>query len=296
MKDRHFFIEIVNQKQGFAFKAGVLETLNRSNYGKKYLVETAEDFDVFYQILEENYRQNASKNKADLLVYIHGLWGDRRGYFANNLHESDVHYAQNSESSVAFTLSIIWHTHYPSYWYCQKKCKIIAENFAPFFWKNTSKMQEIVSKMPFSGKMHLLCHSMGNYFFEKMLPSSSQLTQPIFQEIVLAAADVADDFMEKQDSALKSIGHEIVVLNNQKDRLLWLSKWANWRSRLGNQTPQYFDEKKSNFRIIEVSKIQDVRGLLSRLNQHAHYHASYDVLSQLNGVFKKHQKENLPIR
>lgn len=296
MKDRHFFIEIVNQKQGFAFKAGILETLNRSNYRKKYLAETADDFDVFYQILEENYHQNTSKNKADLLVYIHGLWGDRRGYFANNLHQSDVHYVQNLESSVAFTLSIIWHTHYPSYWYCQKKCKIIAENFAPFFWKNTLKMQEMASKTTFLGKMHLLCHSMGNYFFENMLVTKPQTTQPIFQEIVLAAADVDADFMEKQDAVLKSVGHEIVVLNNRKDRLLWLSKWANWRARLGNQTPQYFDEKKPNFRIIEVSKSQDVRGLLSRLNQHAHYHASYDAISQLNCVFKKHQKENLPIQ
>ena len=293
---RHFFIEIINQKQGFAFKAGILETLNRSNCRKKYLAETADDFDVFYQILEENYHQNTSKNKADLLVYIHGLWGDRRGYFANNLHQSDVHYVQNLGSSVAFTLSIIWHTHYPSYWYCQKKCKIIAENFAPFFWKTMLKTAEITSKTPFSGKMHLLCHSMGNYFFENMLVTKPQMTQPIFQEIVLAAADVAADFMEKQDTVLKSVGHEVVVLNNRKDRLLRLSKWANWRARLGNQAPQYFDEKVPNFRIIEVSKTQDVRGLLSRLNHHAHYHASCDVLSQLNRVFKKHQKENLPIQ
>lgn len=285
MQPNHFFIEIKNQGNGYALQAGSLESINRFYCKKHYLTQKDMDWDVLWSAFQKAYTQNSREKKADILVYIHGLWGDRRGYFANNLHQSDINYIQNPDSPIAATFTIIWHTPIPHYTYCRKKCAVIAQFFTPHFWSFVEKMQNDLTEMSNSGKIHLLCHSMGNHFLETMLPKA-QFEKPIFQEFVMAGADVSTDFFEKHNTQLQRLSNRVIVLNNKKDRLLVISTWLNRKKRLGNTPPQYLNEKYPSVFAVETSHVRDVKTIMGWLHQHAHYHTSERVMLFLSKAFK----------
>ena len=286
MQSKHFFIEIKNRQNGFSIQTGSLESVNQFYYKKKYFKENEGNFTSFYAEFQKTYSDCVAENKADILVYIHGLWSDRHSYFSKNLYQSEMHYIQNPESPIALTLTIIWHTPHLSYLYCRKKCATIAQYFAPYFWESVLQIKDSINKTPFNGKLHLLCHSMGNHFFETLLSATPSVNEPIFQELVMAAADVDADFFDTHYETITDLSQRILVLNNEKDRLLSFSKWLNRVKRLGNTPPQYLNEKYATVFATETSSVRDVRSLISFLNQHAHYQASASVMQYLNAVYK----------
>jgi esterase/lipase superfamily enzyme len=92
--------------------------------------------------------------------------------------------------------------------------------------------------------MNLLCHSMGNFMLGGSLPAflqASYTDQPIFDEIVLAAADEpADTFAALNHGRLADLGRlgrEVTIYYNNDDVAMGLSHIVNKDYRLGYDGP-----------------------------------------------------------
>jgi esterase/lipase superfamily enzyme len=280
---QHFFIEIKETRQGFVIKRGTIESVNAFMHKKNYSTLSDKSFD---ETLCEALKTSGRK---DALIFIHGVWAYGRP-LAYHLRQFDKHIIQKTDSNIAFTLNIIWHTPMPSYIISRRQCKRLAVAMAPQFWQTMTNLLKIKDLEP---KLHLLCHSMGNYFFENLLQNKSSHHTNIFEQILLVAADVDIDFFETHINSMKALTKRVVLLNNKKDVLLGASRYLNGVRRLGKGTPQYFEPFEPFVKATEIGSVKDVRNLIAMSGQHIHYNASVSVLNYIKSlleggeVFKK---------
>lgn len=282
----HFFIEITEQNKAYVLKAGQFESQNKAYFTKNYLANTEAEWAQFWLVFQNAYQANALDSKADVLLYIHGYFSGSTFQLNKILGKSNNYYTLNPNSSIALTLTVIWHTDYRLYNYTRRLCKNRAEVFAPSFWSAVLTLRDLLNERGLAGKTHLMCHSMGNYFLEKMLPVKPKADKPLFQEFVMAAADVRDDFYEKQHLTIGRLSHRTLAINNRKDFALAVSKWLNRQARLGKYPPQYLHNKYASIFATDVSEVRDVESVIGWFNQHLHHQASKKVILYLSRVFK----------
>jgi esterase/lipase superfamily enzyme len=272
----HFFIEIKETRHGFVIKRGTIESVNAFMHKKKYSTQSEESFD-------ENMRDAfKTSGKKDALIFIHGLWAYSRP-MAYHLLQFDKHIIQKTDSNIAFTLNIIWHTPMPSYIISRRQCKRLAVAMAPQFWQTMTNLLKIKDLEP---KLHLLCHSMGNYFFENLIQNKPSNKSTFFEQILLVAADVDIDFFETHINNMKALTKGVVLLNNKKDVLLGASRYLNGVRRLGKGGPQYFEPFEPFVKATEIGDVKDVRNLIALSGQHIHYNASVTVLNYIKSLLK----------
>jgi esterase/lipase superfamily enzyme len=116
-------------------------------------------------------------------------------------------------------------------------------------------------------RMHLLCHSMGNYLLggavEAWFRATPQPGPPIFDEIILAAADEqADTFSRPNGGRLSNLwrlGREITVYFNNDDVAMALSRVVNRSFRLGDDGPP--DKADTRFYSPNVYEFVDCTGV-----------------------------------
>jgi hypothetical protein len=281
----HFFIEIMEQNKSFILKAGVFQLDEKGRYKKRFLTENETDWTDFLLIFQQTYALKSVENKADILFYIHGLWSGSSMQTGKNIKRFNNFYTQDPQSSVALTVSVIWHSGFSSYFLTRHLCKKRAVVVGESLWKFIEKTKDMLEKTGKNGVNHLVCHSMGNYFLENILTFKPVFNKPIFQELVMAAADVGDCFYERLQTPIRHISERVLVLNNKKDRSLSISKWLNRQTRLGKHPPQYFTEKYASVYATEVSGVKDVKNKVGLFNQHQHHQVSTTVKLYLRGVF-----------
>jgi esterase/lipase superfamily enzyme len=272
---KHFFIEIKETPQGFVIRRGSMERVNSLVHKKNYTPQSDESFD---ETLRDTFK---TSGKKDALIFIHGLWAYSRP-MAYHLLQFDKHVFQKTNSNIAFTLNIIWHTPMPSYFFSRRQCKRLALAIAPFFWNAMHNLLKIKDLEP---RLHLLCHSMGNYFFENLLQNKS-LNKKIFDQILLVAADVDIDFFEKYTDDMKALTKRVVLINNKNDVLLKVSRYLNRVHRLGIAPPQYFEDFQPFLKTTEISQVKDVKNLIALSGQHIYYNASVKVLTYIKSLLE----------
>jgi esterase/lipase superfamily enzyme len=273
---KHFFIEIKETPQGFVTRRGVIESVNALVHKKKYSTQSDEAFD------EALHNAFKTSGKKDALIFIHGLWAYSRP-MAYHLLQFDKHIVQKTDSNIAFTLNIIWHTPMPSYFISRRQCKRLALGIAPIFWNSIDNLLKIKGLEP---RLHLLCHSMGNYFFENLLQNKPSHKAKVFEQILLVAADVDIDFFEKYTDDMKALTKRVVLINNKNDVLLKVSRYLNRVRRLGIAPPQYFDNFQPFLKATEISQVRDVRNLIALSGQHIYYNASVKVLNYIKSLLE----------
>jgi len=139
-----------------------------------------------------------------------------------------------------------------------------------------------------SGKIHLLCHSMGNYVLENALASKvlgySGGTLPrIFDQIFLCAPDVRDDAMEQGAlNRLHEMGNRVSIYYNDGDVAMHFSEYTkHFGDRLGhtgNARPAMVHNK-----IHQIDCSCVVRGF----TEHSYYQwatVNEDIMQSILGV------------
>ena len=283
-KVNHFFIEIKENRSGFSIQSGKLQVVNASQYKKEY--QKQHSIEDFMRLIQAAYSQCERK---DGLIFIHGVWAYGRP-LAYHLSQFERHIFQKPDSTIAFTLNIIWHTPPPSYAKSRKQCQRLAVEIAPVFWKlmdNLLKIKEL------DANLHLLCHSMGNYFFENLMESKPDYNEKVFNQIIMAAADVDVDFFSKQLPLMQALTQRVILLNNRHDVLLGVSRYLNQARRLGNAPPQYFAPFSPFVSATEIGSVRDVRNLIALGGQHIYYNASAKVMAYLGGLLKGENPDEL---
>jgi Alpha/beta hydrolase of unknown function (DUF900) len=267
---KHFFIEIKESSKGFVIKRGVIKSVNALMHKKTYSTESDELFD---ESLRDAFK---AANKKDALIFIHGLWAYGRP-LAYHLRQFDKHIVQKTDSNIAFTLNIMWHTPMPSYILSRRQCKRLALALAPQFWQTIDNLLKIKDLEP---RLHVLCHSMGNYFFENLI-QTKPLNKKAFEQTLMVAADVDIDFFDTHINSMNTLTKRVVLLNNKNDLLLGVSRYLNRVPRLGKGAPQYFEPFGPFVKATEISSVKDVRNLIALGGQHIHYNASAKVLGYI---------------
>ncbi len=253
----------------------------------------------------------ASKN--DILVFIHGA--------ANTFEDSIKRAAYNQQWLAAANLSGVnsnfdiitfsWPGTDYDYWnpigdffdyrHDQHSAEHSAYHLCLFFHQLFRLRQSIGTR-----RMCLLCHSMGNYAFagavEQWFRDPAVAAQPLFDEVVLAAADETARTFKMPNggrlSNLRRLAREITVYFNNDDMMMDLSHMVNDGGyRLGYDGPPNTSDL--NFFPVKIYEFVDCTGVNDFItdefdNSHQYYRASptvrADIAQGLAGLVPKRPK------
>ena len=226
----HFFIEI--KKKNIVVGKHAERNLRK---------QTLQTFSKNKIDLDEVLKIVASKEDENVLLYIHGVWGNISSYHKNSIKKL------GGIKGVDKTISIIWHPgglrYEPAWKRTIDKGKIIA----PI-------LQAIVSQK--KNKYFLLCHSMGHRLLEGAM-DEMDLSEMQFQTVFLMAPDLDIDVFSKKLFALPSIANKVILFNHKKDRMLKVSKMVHRRERLGLNAIEHLED----FKKIENLNLKDISSL-----------------------------------
>ncbi|MBX2894837.1 MAG: alpha/beta hydrolase [Cyclobacteriaceae bacterium] len=139
--------------------------------------------------------------------------------------------------------------------------------------------------------IHVLCHSMGNQVFERMVKeiiSSHIPAAPIFKQVVLAAPDIDNDALEpnKPLHHITDFCDRVHIYFHKSDDALKISNLTkNKTNRLGLTGPTRPLELRMNVNVVEASKIKDAQGIEEKLIDHWYYVNSETVAHDIRQVF-----------
>ncbi len=128
------------------------------------------------------------------------------------------------------------------------------------------------------GRIHLLCHSMGNYVLQNALgvlheEVGSRALPRIFDHVFLCAGDVDDDVLEPQRpmGTLHQLGSSISVLTNRQDRALSISDWTKGHpARLGTAGPARMHHVHEKIEHIDCTRVVQSNSLDS-ISEHSYF-------------------------
>ncbi len=213
------------------------------------------------QILK-NELDSTLKNHR-VLVFIHGMWGNRKLTLNDNVAELETNYGATND----FIIHIIWESQSLNV----RKCRTNAMNSTSFV---TPILRGVLNLENTSST--LLCHSMGNYIFFELIDNLQELPKP-FEKIFLMAADVALPVFNKKLDILEEVGKTTLVYYNKKDFILFLSGILNGEKRIG-KIGESID--RDFIKITDCTKEKNY-GFIGRLTQHSYYKRCHTIRESL---------------
>ena len=218
----------------------------------------------------ENDVMQILKNELDstfknhrVLVFIHGMWGNRKLTLNDNIAELETNYGASND----FIVHIIWESQSLN----ERKCRKNALNSTSFI---TPILRGVLNLEQTSSS--LMCHSMGNFIFFELIDSLQGLPQP-FEKIFLLAADVALPVFNKKLDILECVGKTTEVYYNKRDLILFLSGIVNGEKRLGKKGVKI---DRDFIEITDCSKDKNY-GFIGRLTQHSDYKRCHVIRESL---------------
>ena len=274
---QHYFIEI---RLDLSIYYGYMTDLTDVSHCKTYFRSAK----IFYEILNQDL-SNTSHSEDNTLVFFHGWNGEYVPRLSGYINSFDRHYV--SEKTLNRTISIIWHKGGLGYSGSREKTIEFSERLIGDFKILTHFLNKNSENQGTMHKNHLLCYSMGNYFFQHIFQQLNQ-DKKLFNQIILAAPDLDCDVFEvgKGFENLPKIADKVTILRHRKDRLLGASKLILKRNRLGrNGLSEYTDL--TGIQTIDVTGIGVTEGLKDKITHHLYFyknqHAVDIIRQQLKG-------------
>ncbi len=150
-------------------------------------------------------------------------------------------------------------------WIAYRSDRLDARTSGPAVARAFLKLRDFVARLPSpcSGRIHLLCHSMGNYVMESALAeliaqSSGPRLPRLFDEIILAAPDVDADALERDDklARLPELARRVTVYMHTNDRALQISDATKGHpDRLGQAGPANSRKIPDKIDVVDCSHI-----------------------------------------
>lgn len=234
--------------------------------------------------------------KNDILFFIHGF---STGFNSSLQHIKDLHklYVEDENSSIRHIVYLSWPSRSSklfTYSGDQEDARDTGAILARVFRKTQNFFYEafdMAQKEHCLGRIHLMCHSMGNQVLETFMQTIANETYlPIITEVLLLHADVQDDIFEKGKafSYLSKICRRVHIYIHNGDDALRISRFTkNGTKRLGQRGPRdlsvlndetfIVDVTNDNEAITKYEDIIDHWGYLYRPNQ------IQDIINVLRG-------------
>ena len=274
---QHYFIEI---KLDLSIHYGFMTDLTDFHHHKKYLKSAQ----PFYDMLDKDL-SNSQLKESNTLLFFHGWNGEFISRLSGYVNSFDRHYIE--DKTLDRTISIIWHKGNLGYSASREKTKEFSEKLMNDFIKLTHFLNAGNEAQSSANKCHLLCYSMGNYFFQHIFQQLGT-NKKLFNQIILAAPDLDSDVFEtgKGFENLPKIADKVTILRHRGDRLLGISKLILKRNRLGRNGLTNFTDL-AGIQTIDVTGIGITEGLKDKITHHLYFyknqHAVDIIRQQLKG-------------
>ena len=171
--------------------------------------------------LLEKCISETGKTTPSVLIYIHGMWGNKPYYLDDNARRFEADFTNQGQNDVIIYL--IWKGDALMYRKNERKAAASAEPIGTIL--NGFLSVKNVS-------LKLMCHSMGNFLFTKTINKLNGKEQA-FDKIILLAPDVDAAFFATQLPKLKNLTSEIDIFYHRKDLFLRFSAFMHRGKRLG---------------------------------------------------------------
>lgn len=211
---------------------------------------------MFYELYRDTIcvRQDVRRTKTkkpvlknDILFFIHGF---STGFNSSLKHIKDLYrlYVKDENSSINHIVYLSWPSRSSklfTYAGDQEDARDTGAILARVFRKTQNFFYEafdVAQKEHCLGRIHLMCHSMGNQVLETFMQTIANETYiPIITEVLLLHADVKDDIFEKGQafSYLSKICRRVHIYIHNGDDALRISRFTkNGTKRLGQRGPR----------------------------------------------------------
>lgn len=268
---------------------GKIELLERGTAQKQpFPAGESEFWKTIADQIETGKTTNPLKN--EVLIFIHGMRGDREPYFSEVLRQMRADYLENPDCPVGQIICLTWkpgkNQRYKTI--SQESAPALAEVFSTVFLKLISFEKSIIR--PAGSRLHLFGNSMAarifSLAFEK--PELGNFEKPIFSTLVFTAADVESaDFPDKPAfQKMPKIAERSFFFFNQNDNALRFASWVNGQPMLGSNGPRVGTPLPENVRFIEVTGIRN-RTFYGKMSQHTYFSHSPEVVAMIQKIWRE---------
>lgn len=152
-----------------------------------------------------------------------------------------------------------------------------------------------------NNKIHLICHSMGNYVLEsmmRMLITSGKPLTKLFSEVILVGADIDYSAFEPENplSHLTDICERVHIYYNRNDFALQISEHTkNAFNRLGKHGPKNIINN-PNVVVVDVTEVVDKCNLKEKLFHHWYHFNSKTIIKDINALLSGKKADEMPDR
>lgn len=221
----------------------------------------------------------------DVLIYVHGFnvdWCDAVGS-ALALQEMVNQKTAGKQENILVVLfswpsngiAVPWLSYYNDR---SDACNIASANtFSRGMLILRKYLSKIDKKDQCQRKIHLLCHSMGNYVLQhslKVMADQKTILPLVFDTIFMCAPDVNHNVFEYDMKRLPEITRRISIYYNKEDKAMWLSDVTKFNpDRLGDEGVNTFDGLSRKIHQIDCTEV-----VTETNTEHSYY---------LNGLINK---------
>ena len=232
------------------------------------------------------------QSRRQLLLYFHGMWGSQSFNFNRSYKLMYKWYVQREISDIAHIVSVKWPGNEMDYRTNKKAINIIKNDLQ-------SEMLLLVQKMQLyqllindlGSSFDLLAHSLGNELVKELFKefSFSELSYPLFDQIILAASDLDVNTYEQDlfNNGLSDLANRTHIYYSKRDLTLEVSKNLNRKDRLGRVGPEPDIQVPENVIFIDTENVKDDKPIPELLTGHSYYRSSkivsMDILESLLG-------------
>lgn len=271
----NYYIEVDGKGEEKPLKYGELV------YTPDYNVEKEEWSIDQNQMLESISQalQSQPDGKKDVMIYIHGLWGNTWIPFADSHKKMMEDIWNDPDSPFGMVISLVWDggANYDSN-------VATALRSGEYLSVITQDIHKLVSDN--GGRVSYMLHSMGHRVFQGIWSDEFETTEHRATDVVMMGSDLHTDTFEENNPMhhLHKFTDEIVVYVHNNDRTLGFSKAFNGRSRLGLGGVDDMDKTPDILTQVDVSTLTDVQGFGARFSNHRYYYASPTVRQDIRHV------------
>jgi esterase/lipase superfamily enzyme len=261
---------------------------------KENLLGSAKWFKSLYNDMTEDKKNN------DTLFFIHGF---NCGFqcLLDNLIDLDKLFVKNRSNPIARIVAFSWPSNnmITEYRKDQADAGYAGIALARGYYKLIKFFSEFVKNKHCENNIHVLCHSMGNQVFERMVKeiiNSRIPAAPVFKQVILAAPDIDNDAFEPSKPLyhITDFCDRVHIYFHKSDEALKISdKTKNKTNRLGLTGPTRPLELRMNVNVVDASDIKDSQGLSEKLVDHWYYKKSETVLYDIRQVFSGNHTEHI---
>ena len=181
------------------------------------------------KLTQPDIEQWLRNSGSGALLFFHAMWGQQPDFHRRMcLNSMDKILAAAPEAGIQTTISFIWHAgnvRYLNNWYTA------ADKGEPM-----GKVLGWITQH-YPGNTHVMCHSMGNRFFEGMVRTMPGATDSLFKNIILFSADIENRTADTDFMNCTKATKNLYVYVHRKDRILLLSSIVHGNKRLGRSGP-----------------------------------------------------------